>query len=41
MDTMNISLPDSLKEFIETQITQSDFSNASDYVRSLIREDKD
>ena len=41
MATMNISLPESLKTFVEAQIIQSDFSNASDYVRTLIREDKE
>lgn len=37
--TMNISLPERLKEKIQNRITESDFSNPSDYVRHLVRED--
>ena len=40
MTTMNISLPESLKSFVKERCEQSDFSNPSDYVRTLIREDK-
>ncbi len=40
MTTMNISLPESLKEFVKDRCEQSDFSNPSDYMRTLIREDK-
>lgn len=41
MATMNISLPDSLKTFAQAQTKTNDYSNPSDYVRSLIREDKE
>lgn len=41
MATLNISLPDSLKIFAKNQAETSDYSNPSDYVRSLIREDKE
>jgi antitoxin ParD1/3/4 len=41
MATMNISLPDSLKEFAKNQTESESYSNPSDYVRSLIREDKE
>ncbi len=41
MATLNISLPDSLKTFAQNQTETSDYSNPSDYVRSLIREDKE
>ena len=41
MATMNISLPDSLKEFAKDQTESESYSNPSDYVRSLIREDKE
>lgn len=41
MATMNISLNDSLKDFVQERITQADFSNASDYVRTLIRADQE
>lgn len=40
METMNISLPDPMKEFVEDLVTQGDYSSASEYVRELIREDR-
>src|SRR5688572_30256750 len=40
METMNISLPDPMKEFVEELVAQGDYSSASEYVRALIREDK-
>lgn len=40
MATMNISLPDSMKEWVATQETTGKYSNASDYVRDLIRRDQ-
>ena len=41
MATMNVSLPDKMKEWVEQQAQSGRFSNASDYVRDLIREDKE
>ncbi len=40
MQTMNISLPDPLKDFVDTQITSGRYSSASEYVRELIRQDE-
>ena len=40
MATMNISLPDSLKSFVQERASSTDFSNPSDYIRALIRADK-
>lgn len=40
MQTMNISLPDVLKSFVDQQITLGRYSTASEYVRELIREDE-
>lgn len=40
MQTMNISLPDPLKEFVEHQIAEGRYSSVSEYVRELIREDE-
>jgi antitoxin ParD1/3/4 len=40
MPTMNISLPDPLKEFVDAQIASGRYSSASEYVRMLIREDE-
>ena len=37
--TMNISLPEQLKEKIQKRILAGDFSTPSDYVRHLVRED--
>ena len=40
MQTMNISLPDPLKQFVDGQIAQGRYSSASEYVRELIRADE-
>ena len=41
MATMNVSLPDLMKEWVEEQIKTGHYSNASDYVRDLIRRDQE
>lgn len=41
MATMNISLPDQMKEWVETQAKSGKYGNASDYVRDLIRHDQE
>ena len=41
MATMNISLPDAMKQWVEQQAHSGRYSNASDYVRDLIRQDQD
>ena len=41
MSTMNISLPDSLKAFVDTQVGARGFGTSSEYVRELIRRDQD
>ena len=41
MTTMNISLPDSLKAFVDNQVSQRGFGTSSEYVRELIRSDHD
>ncbi len=40
MATLNISLPDTLKNFAQSQVKIDEYSTPSDYVRSLIRADK-
>ena len=40
MATMNISLPDQMKNWVEAQSHDGRYSNASDYVRDLIRRDQ-
>lgn len=41
MSTMNISLPDSLKAFVDEQVRQRGYGTSSEYVRELIRRDQD
>ncbi len=41
MATMNVSLPEPMKEWVETQAKSGRYSNTSDYVRDLIRKDQD
>ncbi|AYF77886.1 type II toxin-antitoxin system ParD family antitoxin [Nocardia yunnanensis] len=41
MGTMNISLPDSLKAFVEQRVTERGYGTSSEYVRELIRKDQD
>jgi antitoxin ParD1/3/4 len=41
MATMTISLPDPMKDWIEAQIKQGDYASSSDYVRDLIRKDRE
>lgn len=41
MATMNVSLPDLMKEWVEAQARAGRYSNASDYVRDLIRRDQE
>jgi antitoxin ParD1/3/4 len=40
MTTMNISLPDEMKAFVEAQMARDGFASASEYLRALIREDQ-
>jgi antitoxin ParD1/3/4 len=41
MATMNVSLPDPMKDWVEAQTRTGRYSNASDYVRDLIRRDQE
>jgi antitoxin ParD1/3/4 len=41
MSTMNISLPDSLKSFVDDQVTTRGYGTVSEYVRELIRKDQE
>lgn len=40
MATMNISLPDNLKSFIDTRVSNDGYGNVSEYVRDLVRQDQ-
>ena len=41
MASMNISLPDPMREWVEQQTQGGRYDNASEYVRDLIRHDQD
>ena len=41
MATMNVSLPDAMKDWVEGRARTGRYSNASDYVRDLIRRDQE
>lgn len=41
MSTMNISLPDTLRAFVDEQVSQRGYGTSSEYVRELIRHDQD
>ena len=41
MSTMNISLPDALKAFVDQQVSASGYGTSSEYVRELIRRDQE
>ena len=41
MSTMNISLPESLKAFVDEQVSERGYGTSSEYVRELIRKDQD
>ena len=41
MATMNVSLPEQMKEWVEAQAKSGKYGNASDYVRDLIRHDQE
>ncbi|WP_292978871.1 type II toxin-antitoxin system ParD family antitoxin [Nitrosomonas sp.] len=38
---MNISLPETLKVFVDEQVSQRGYSTSSEYIRELIRKDQD
>lgn len=40
MSTMNISLPEALKAFVDRQVSERGYSTSSEYVRELIRKDQ-
>ena len=41
MSTMNISLPDMLKTFVDEQVSQRGYGTSSEYVRALIRKEQE
>lgn len=41
MATLNISMPDELRAFIEARVNTGEYQSASDYLRDLIRHDRE
>lgn len=40
MATLNISMPAVMREWIDSQVANGEYANASDYIRDLIRHDQ-
>lgn len=40
-ETMNISLPENLKRYVERRVSEGDYGNTSEYIRELIRKDRE
>jgi antitoxin ParD1/3/4 len=40
MPTMNISLPENLKEFVESQVESGNYSSVSEFMRELVRREQ-
>ena len=41
MATLNISMPDEMRAFIEARVSMGEYQSASDYLRDLIRHDRE
>lgn len=41
MTSLNISLPEALKQYVEGQVASGDWGTPSEYIRELIRQDKE
>ncbi len=41
MTSLNISIPEQLKAYIESRVESGDYGTPSEYVRSLVRQDKE
>lgn len=41
MSTMNISLPEELRSFVDSQVSDGDYVSSSEYMRELLRKEKD
>lgn len=40
MSSVNVSLPEPMKHFVESQVTEGMYGSVSDYIRTLIRADQ-
>ena len=41
MSTMNISLPETLRSFVDSQVSDGDYGSSSEYMRELLRKEQD
>jgi len=41
MASMNVSVPDAMRDWVQGRIESGEYTSASDYVRDLIRRDQD
>lgn len=41
MSTMNISLPEALKSFVDSQVSDGAYTSSSEYVREILRKEQD
>ena len=40
METMNVALPESMKQFVQERVNEGGYSSVSEYIRELIRGDQ-
>jgi antitoxin ParD1/3/4 len=40
-NTVNIALPDPLRAYVEERVAEGDYATPSEFIRSLIREDRE
>lgn len=41
MTSLNVSLPEGLRQYVENQVVSGDWGTPSEYIRELIRQDKE
>lgn len=41
MTSLNISLPESLRQYVESQVESGDWSTPGEYIRELVRQDRE
>ena len=41
MKTMNVSIPEPMKEYVERRVTSGEYSSVSECIRALVRDDRD
>ncbi len=41
MTSINVSLPESLRQYVERQVAQGDWATPAEYIRELVRQDRE